>query len=269
MGILGIIGALLVGITLGLLGAGGSILTVPVLYYLCGVDAELSTAYSLFIVGITALTGAIPNMRRGNISYKTAIVFAIPSMLAVYCTRAFILPGIPDHLFRVGGRDFTKETGIVLFFSAIMIAAALSMILHGKRNPDTMEARLRFNYPVILLEGVVVGVLTGMVGAGGGFLIIPALVLFARLPMKVAIGTSLLIIAIKSLFGFIGDIQSGQPVNWLFMFVFSAVTVTGILSGTYLSRYVDGRKLKKAFGYFVLLMGLYIIVRELFLKDLV
>lgn len=150
MGILGIIGALLVGITLGLLGAGGSILTVPVLYYLCGVDAELSTAYSLFIVGITALTGAIPNMRRGNISYKTAIVFAIPSMLAVYCTRAFILPGIPDHLFRVGGMDFTKETGIVLFFSAIMIAAALSMILHGKRNPDTVEARLRFNYPVIL-----------------------------------------------------------------------------------------------------------------------
>ncbi|MBK6731275.1 MAG: sulfite exporter TauE/SafE family protein [Bacteroidetes bacterium] len=266
MEILGYIGALLVGVTLGLLGAGGSILTVPVLYYLFGVDAELSTAYSLFIVGITALTGAIPNMRKGLVSYKTAIVFAIPSMLAVYITRAYILPGIPDYLFTAGDTVITKDIGIVLFFSIIMIAAALSMIIHGKRNPDTIEARLRFNYPVIIIEGIVVGVLTGMVGAGGGFLIIPALVLFARLPMKLAIGTSLLIIAFKSLFGFLGDIQSGQPIDWMFMLLFSAITVAGILLGTYLTNFVDGRKLKGAFGYFVLLMGAYIIIRELFLK---
>ena len=265
MEIFGYIGALFVGITLGLLGAGGSILTVPVLYYLFHVDAELSTAYSLFIVGATALTGAIPNMRKGLVSYKTAIVFAIPSMLAVYITRAFILPSIPAYLFSVGDLAITKDIGIVVFFSIIMIAAALSMIVQGKKNPDTLEARLRFNYPVIIVEGLVVGVLTGLVGAGGGFLIIPALVLFARLPMKLAIGTSLLIIAIKSLFGFIGDIQSGQPIDWWFMLLFTAITVAGILLGSYLTNFIDGRKLKGAFGYFVLLMGIYIIVRELFL----
>lgn len=266
MEILGYIAALLVGITLGLLGAGGSILTVPVLYYLFDVDAELSTAYSLFIVGLTALTGAIPNMRKGLVSYKTAIVFSIPSMLAVYITRAYILPNIPEEVFTINQTVVTKDIAIVVFFAIIMIAAALSMIIHGKRNPDTVEGRLRFNFPVIIIEGIVVGVLTGFVGAGGGFLIIPALVLFARLPMKTAIGTSLLIIAIKSLFGFLGDIQSGQPIDWLFMMIFSAITIAGILIGSYLTNYIDGRNLKGAFGYFVLLMGVYIIIRELFLE---
>lgn len=266
MEILGYIGALIVGLTLGLLGAGGSILTVPVLYYLFHVDAELSTAYSLFIVGLTALIGAVPNMVKKTISYKTAIVFSIPSLIAVYLTRAFVMPAIPDTIFSGDNFTLTKEIAILLFFAIIMITAAFGMIRQRNIAEPDYDGKAHFNYPVILTEGLVVGVLTGLVGAGGGFLIIPALVVFARIPMKIAIGTSLLIIAIKSLIGFTGDIQSGQPINWSFMLLFSLVTIAGILIGTYLSRYTNGQKLKGAFGWFVLIMGVFIIVQELFLE---
>lgn len=266
MEILGYIGALVVGITLGLLGAGGSILTVPVLYYLFHIDAELSTAYSLFIVGLTALIGAIPNMVKKTISYRTAIVFSIPSLIAVYLTRAYIMPAIPHVIFTFDNFTLTKEISILVFFALIMIVAAIGMIRQRKIPDPVYDGKSHFNYPVILLEGLVIGALTGLVGAGGGFLIIPALVVFAKIPMKIAIGTSLLIIAIKSLIGFTGDIQSGQLINWEFIFMFSGITITGILIGSFLSKFVNGQKLKGAFGLFVLVMGIFIILQELFLE---
>ena len=266
MEILGYIGALIVGLTLGILGAGGSILTVPVLYYLFHVDAELSTAYSLFIVGLTALIGAIPNMIKKTISYRTAIVFSIPSLIAVYLTRAFVMPAIPHDLFTVDNFTLTKEIAILVFFAIIMIVAAIGMIQQRKIPEPDYDGKAHVNYPVIILEGLVVGALTGLVGAGGGFLIIPALVVFAKIPMKMAIGTSLLIIAIKSLIGFTGDIQSGQPIDWQFILLFSAVTIVGILIGSYFSKFVNGQKLKGAFGLFVLIMGIFIILQELFLE---
>ena len=249
-----------------MLGAGGSILTVPVLYYLFHVDAELSTAYSLFIVGLTALIGAIPNMIKKTISYRTAIVFSIPSLIAVYLTRAFVMPAIPHDLFTVDNFTLTKEIAILVFFAIIMIVAAIGMIQQRKIPEPDYDGKAHVNYPVIILEGLVVGALTGLVGAGGGFLIIPALVVFAKIPMKMAIGTSLLIIAIKSLIGFTGDIQSGQPIDWQFILLFSAVTIVGILIGSYFSKFVNGQKLKGAFGLFVLIMGIFIILQELFLE---
>ncbi len=261
----GYLAALLMGVTLGLLGAGGSILTVPVLYYLFQIDAVLATAYSLFIVGVTALAGAVPNMRKGLVSYRTVVLFAIPSLIAVYVARAFIVPAIPDEIMTVGELVITKEIGILVFFAIVMLLAAFSMLRkNGEKEESVQEGDQQRSYTLIILEGLAVGVVTGLVGAGGGFLIIPALVILGKLPMKLAVGTSLLIIAIKSIIGFFGDVQSGQEIDWTFLMIITSVTIVGILIGTRLSNFIEGKKLKFAFGWFILLMGVYIIARELF-----
>ena len=263
--VLGYLAALIIGFTLGLIGGGGSILTVPALVYLVGVSPVLSTAYSLFVVGVSALVGSVNYMRLGLLNYRTAFVFAIPSLLAVFITRKFIIPAIPEVLFNAGNTAVTKDLAIMVFFALIMLAAAISMIrssFGSSEQPDKKVAR--FNYPLILLEGAVVGVLTGLVGAGGGFLIIPALVILAKLPMKLAVGTSLLIIAAKSLIGFLGDIGE-QPIDWSFLTTFTSIAVVGIILGTYTTRFVSGHRLKFGFGWFVLVMGIYIVVKELLL----
>ncbi|MCL9981253.1 MAG: sulfite exporter TauE/SafE family protein [Bacteroidia bacterium] len=256
--IFGYLGAVLMGISLGLIGGGGSILTVPILVYLFGVNAELSTAYSLFIVGLTSLFGSFSHMRMGNIHWRTAIVFGIPSIISVYLTRHFVVPAIPNPVF--GG--LSKDLAILIFFAIIMVAASYSMIRKGKPKAAD-ETEVSFNYPMILAEGLIVGMVTGLVGAGGGFLIIPALVLLAKLPMKQAVGTSLIIIASKSLLGFLGDLGRGAEIDWIFMLTFSAIAVVGIFSGAALSKKISGDKLKPAFGWFVLIMGIYIIVNSL------
>lgn len=260
--ILGFIGALLIGIVLGLIGGGGSILTVPVLVYLLSINPVTATAYSLFVVGVSALVGAVRNMQKGLVDFKTAIVFAVPAFIAVYSTRKFIVPAIPDELFQVGDFMVTKNIGIMVFFAIIMVVAAISM-MKSKRGDVAEDSEVSYNYPLIIIEGVVVGLLTGIVGAGGGFLIIPALVLLAKLPMKKAVATSLLIIAIKSLIGFIGDVENLE-IDWSFLLSFTAVSVVGIFLGIFLNKFIDGKKLKKGFGWFVLLMGIYIIGKELF-----
>ena len=266
MEIIGYIGAIFMGLSLGLIGGGGSILTVPILVYLFHVDAVLATAYSLFIVGLTALIGSFSHMRLGNIHWRTAIVFGIPSILAVYATRAWLVPALPDPLFHAGDTAVSKALGMLILFASLMVAAAYSMI-RKPRNPqpstDGNHQRATFNYPLILGEGIIVGTITGLVGAGGGFLIIPALVLLAKLPMKQAVGTSLIIIAAKSLIGFTGDLKGGEAIEWSFLGAFSAVAIAGIIIGTMLSKRIPNEKLKPAFGWFVLVMGVYIIGREL------
>jgi uncharacterized protein len=179
--VLGYILAVLVGVSLGLIGSGGSILTVPILVYVMDVDPVLATAYSLFIVGATALVGGVQNARLGTVDFKTVLIFGIPSIVAVYLTRAFIVPFIPAEVFSVGDFTVTKPILLMLLFAVVMVAASVSMIKPSKTQADDQgEKQLSYNYPMILLEGSVVGVLTGLVGAGGGFLIIPALVLLAK-----------------------------------------------------------------------------------------
>jgi uncharacterized membrane protein YfcA len=263
MEIAGYLAAVLIGISLGLIGGGGSILTVPVLVYLFAIEPVLATAYSLFIVGSTALVGSIQNAIKKKISFKTAVVFAIPSFIAVFLTRRFIMPAIPDSLFNVGTFQVTKDVAIMVFFALIMVAASISMIRDKKEEEETTDNTPKFNVPMILLEGAVVGVLTGIVGAGGGFLIIPALVLFARIPMKIAVGTSLLIIAVKSLIGFLGDLGSDLIIDWTFLLTVSAIAIGGIFAGNYLSKFINGKKLKAGFGWFVLVMAAYILFKEL------
>lgn len=262
MEILGYIGAALMGLTLGLIGGGGSILTVPILVYLFGVETSLSTAYSLFIVGLTSLIGSFSHMKLGNVHWRTAIVFGIPSIVSVYLTRHFIVPAIPDPIFSIDAFTLTKGMGILMFFAIIMVMASYTMIRKPKKAAEG-SGEVAFNYPMILLEGLVVGVVTGLVGAGGGFLIIPALVLLAKLPMKQAVGTSLIIIASKSLLGFLGDLRPEVNIDWTFLLIFSSIAIVGILVGAMLSKKISGDKLKPAFGWFVLIMGVYIIIDQL------
>lgn len=258
--IFGYLGATIIGVVLGLIGGGGSILTVPILVYVMSVNPVTATAYSLFVVGASALVGAIRNAQKGMVDFKTGIVFAIPAFFAVYLTRKFIVPAIPQELFSLGDFLVTKDIAIMIFFAIIMLLASISMI-RGRKDTDVEETEVKYNYPMIILEGIVVGILTGIVGAGGGFLIIPALVLLAKLPMKKAVATSLMIIAIKSLIGFIGDVEN-IAIDWTFLLVFTGLAVAGIFIGLYLNKFIDGKKLKKGFGWFVLIMGVYIVLKE-------
>lgn len=264
MEIAGYLASLVIGISLGLIGGGGSVLTVPVLVYLFGVEPVLATAYSLFIVGTSSLAGAIPKYKQGLVNIKTAVIFGIPAIAAVFATRKFIVPVIPAEVFTIGSIVITKSILLMLLFAVLMVFASVSMISEKQKTAITETGEQTFNYPVILLEGAVVGILTGLVGAGGGFLIIPALVLLSKLPMKQAVGTSLVIIAAKSLIGFTGDI-SNYNMNWTLLGTITALAIGGIFIGNQLSKKIDGNKLKKGFGWFILAMGIYIITKELLL----
>jgi hypothetical protein len=248
---------------LGLIGGGGSILTVPVLVYLFHVDPVQATAYSLFIVGASSLVGSWPKYKQGFVNLKTAIIFGIPSIAAVFATRKFIVPAIPNELGEFAGIAITKSLLMMMLFAVLMVAASFSMIRSKKNKETELEGEQKFNYPLILLEGALVGILTGLVGAGGGFLIIPALVMLSKLPMKQAVGTSLLIIAAKSLIGFTGDLGN-RTMDWTLLLTVTALAIAGIFIGDKLSKRIDGNKLKTGFGWFILVMGLYIIAQQLF-----
>ena len=265
MELLGYFAALFIGITLGLIGSGGAILTVPILVYLFHIKPEQATGYSLFIVGFTAAIGSVGYFKKGLVNIKTALVFGAPSIVAVFLTRAYIVPAIPKEVFSVGDFMVTKSILMMLLFAILMVVASFSMIKKDKKKKEEDLGPQKFNYPVILLEGAVVGVVTGLVGAGGGFLIIPALVLLSKLPMKEAVGTSLVIIAAKSLIGFFGE--GGETViDWTLLTSVAAFATVGIFIGIYLSKKIDGAKLKPIFGWFVLIMGVYIIIKETLLK---
>ena len=259
--VLGFIGALLMGLVLGLIGGGGSILTVPIMVYFLDVNPILATAYSLFIVGITAFVGAVRNFQNQLVDFKTGIIFAIPAFIGVYIARAYFIEMIPDEIIILSA-VLQKGTAIMIFFSLIMLLASYFMI--RENNNEIKSSTLNYSKLILSIEGLVVGMLTGIVGAGGGFLIIPALVLFAKLPMKKAVATSLMIIAIKSLFGFIGDLGNVNLIfDWPLLILFTILSVIGIYFGIYLTKFIEGKSLKKGFGWFVLVMAFVILFKEI------
>ncbi|GAB3636867.1 sulfite exporter TauE/SafE family protein [Hymenobacter arcticus] len=262
---LGYFAAIFIGLALGIMGGGGSILTVPVLVYLMGVSPVLSTAYSLFVVGTTAVVGAWRYARQGLVALPTALVFLGPSLAVVFLARKVLLPAVPAELFVLYNFHVTKDLLILLTFAVLMVAAATSMI-RSRAEAAPATPLPAPNYPLVLGIGAVVGLLTGLVGAGGGFLIIPALVLGARLPMRLAVGTSLAIIALNSLIGFAGDLSAGRVIDWPFLLGFLAFALAGIGGGTYLARFIPGARLRPAFGWFTLAMGTFILVKELLLR---
>ena len=258
MEILGYVGALFIGLVLGLTGGGGSILTVPILVYLMSINPVTATAYSLFIVGTTSTFGAIQNYRKNLVDIKNGFIFAIPSFIAVYLTRKYIVPEIPKVIIE-SPILITKDTFLMLFFAVIMIFGALSVLKKKSQNTKNEEKR---NLILIGIQTFTIGIIIGLVGAGGGFLIIPSLILFAKLPMRKAVGTSLFIIAMNSLVGFIGDVQNLE-IDWLFLLTFSSISVVGIFLGMYLTKYTNESQLKKIFAYFVLLMATIILLKEI------
>lgn len=257
--VVGYLGALIVGLILGLIGGGGSILTVPLLVYLLGYNPVIATAYSLFIVGSTSLIGTIQKFKNGLVDVKTGLAFSFPSFLAVYFTRRYLVPNIPEALFSIHNFTLTKDMGIMVLFAIIMLVSSFSMI---KNKKETHETTSKQPYYKTFTQGVVIGAITGLIGAGGGFLYVPALVLWANIPMKKAVGTSLIIVTINSLIGFTGDVQT-IDIEWLFLLVFSLLSTIGIVIGVFLSKFISAEKLKKGFGVFTLIMATYIIYKEL------
>lgn len=257
--ILGYAGALIVGLVLGLIGGGGSILTVPLLVYLLGYNPIVATAYSLFIVGSSSLVGTVQKYKKNLVDFKIGFAFCFPSFMAVYLSRRFLVPGIPDNLLTLGNFVLTKEMAIMTFFAIVMFVASITMITN-KNQPLSIKGKQP--YYKTFIQGIVIGVVTGIIGAGGGFLYVPALVVWANLPMKKAVGTSLVIITINSLIGFTGDLHTIE-VEWIFLLTFSFLTIIGILIGGLLSKYVSNKSLKKGFGWFTLVMAFYIIYKEL------
>ncbi|MCF6128058.1 sulfite exporter TauE/SafE family protein [Flavobacterium sp. AS60] len=260
MEVLGYFGALVIGIVLGITGGGGSILTVPVLVYMLSYNPIIATAYSLFIVGTTSAFGTFQNFKKGLVVPKTALLFVIPSVIGVYLTRKFILPEIPEIILYFGSAQLSKATFLMLIFAVVMFLAAYSMLKDDKEN-EVVDFKTK-SLLAVIIQLFFVGILIGLIGAGGGFLIIPALLKFARLPMKNAIGTSLLIITINSLIGFTGDIQN-MEIDWLFLIPFTTFSVIGIYIGLYIQHYINEKHLKKIFGFFVLIMSFFILYKEL------
>ncbi len=251
--LLGYIGAFTVGLILGLIGSGGSILSVPILVYLFGINPVTATAYSLFIVGTTSLIGSIKNLRNKLINYSTTLLFSLSAVITVYITRRYLIHLIPETIISSESIYLTKNQLIMLLFALLMLVAGFLMI---KRTPKTIVGlkqtkTIAPNKFLIFAEGSLIGFLTGLVGAGGGFIIIPILVILSDLRMKAAIATSLAIISLKSLIGFVGDIQNLE-IDWMFLLIFTSISVAGIFIGQQFSQKVPDNKLKMVFGLFVI-----------------
>jgi uncharacterized membrane protein YfcA len=231
-----------------------------------GINAVSATASSLFIVGVSSFTGFLFYYKNKLIDFKTGFIFSIPAFLSIFFTRLYILPSIPNEIISYGTFIVTKQIFIMLLFAFLMFAASISMIKN--KTEDNICGKVKLNIPIIIVEGIIFGILTGLVGAGGGFLIIPALVILAKLPIKVAVGTSLLIISVNSLIGFLGDIGAKTDLNWILIISFSILSILGIFIGSYLSKYVSSKKLKPLFGWFVLSMSIYIMIKEILNNNL-
>ena len=261
--VLGYLGALAIGLVLGMMGSGGSIMAVPIFAYMFQISPITTTAYSLFVVGTSSSFGVWKNFRKGLIDFKVALVLAIPAIIAVYIARKFIVPVIPVELISVGNFIITRNMGIMLLVALLMLFASVSMIRRKERRNEK-NIQTRYNFTLMVCGGAGIGILTGIVGIGGGFLIIPALVFFVKLPMKKAVATSLFIIALKSLIGFTGDLGHLE-INWSFLLVFTLISILGIFMGVYLTSFIASEKLKRSFGWFVLLMAIGIFCKEVFI----
>jgi len=261
MEVFGYISLFFVGLVLGTLGGGGSILSVPILVYLFSIDTVMASAYSLFIVGTTSLVGTFLKLNAQMVHLRTGLTFGLPSLLAIFSTRRWLIPAIPDVIFQSSNFELTKRGLILGVFALLMILASRALIVKkGNDQPEHPQQTIFY----LVLVGLLTGMLTGFVGAGGGFLIIPALVYLARMCFKTAVGTTLLIITANSLIGFLGDVIN-YPINWYFLLSITVLAIVGIMVGTHLSLNISSQILRRSFGWLVLGMGTLILVKELFI----
>lgn len=260
--VLGYIGAVVTGLILGLLGGGGALLSIPVLVYMFRLPASIATGYSLFLIGITAMGGALENIRKQLIDYKAALYYGVPSALSVYSVRRFLIPALPTTFFTVNNFTLDKDHFILFLLVLVMLIAGYKMIKHTAPASDE-HAGEAIDIPRLATYAILIGAFLGLVGAGGGFLMIPALVLFAHLPMRKAVGTSLLLVSLNSFIGFLGDVHSNSAMDWTFLFAFSSCSIAGVLTGTYLHRFIHGDVMKKYFGWFIVILAMLMIVKEI------
>lgn len=265
MEVLGYGCAVIIGLILGLIGGGGSILSVPVLAYLYHLDAVTATAYSLFVVGCTSAVGSVGYFKARQVRLSTALWFGLPSLLGVIFSRRLVVPHLPHYIIHRWGITLTKDMFLLLVFAVLMLLAAYKMIAAASiSSTSTKPSAARTT--LLISQGLLVGIVTGLIGAGGGFLIVPALVMLLGLKMKEAVGTSLFIIAINSLIGFASSLDS-LSIRWTFLLTFTALSILGISIGLMLAKRIDGKRLKPLFGWLVLVMGIYIIIKELLLTS--
>ena len=253
------------GMSLGLIGSGGSLITLPVFVYLLHINPVVATGYSLFTVGATSAVGAVKNYFSGNVKLDEAVMSALPASMVTFATRLWIMPAIPTILFSIGGISVQRDVVIMIVFAFFAFQAGIRMyktqpIDVSGRKEETKNRRL-----TLLLLGVAVGLLSGFLGAGGGFLIVPALVLILGIDIKEAVGTSLFIIAFNSFIGFLGDLKAGYNIDWKLLISYTAMSVIGIFVGMYLSKHIKDKALKKGFAIFTFIVSFYIIVIELML----
>lgn len=263
MEIIGYFLAIVIGLVMGLIGGGGSILSVPIFVYIFGFDSITATTLSLFVVGATSLVGSTGFMKQKLVDFPTAFIFGIPSILGVLFSRRIVLPHLPEYIINRWGMTVTKDMFLLLLFAILMLVSSYKMIRKTERPSGRKQNGN--NYTILISQGLFVGIITGLIGAGGGFLIVPALVMLLGLPMKKAVGTSLVIISMNSLLGFVSSLKMVKA-DWSFLTVFTSLSIIGIFVGIALAKKIDGRKLKPIFGYIVLIMGLLIIVKEIFFK---
>lgn len=261
MEFLGYFFAVIIGLILGLIGGGGSILTVPVLVFIFHLDAVTATAFSLFVVGTTSLAGSFGLMKQKLIDFRTAFIFGIPSILGVVFSRRLVVPHLPNYIVNSDGIVITKDMFLLILFAGLMLISSFKMI--NKINDEPLNKSKETNYTLLISQGLLVGILTGLIGAGGGFLIVPALVMLLGMEIKKSIATSLFIIAMNSLLGFLSS-KNISNFDWEFLLIFTSISIAGMFLGIQISKKIDGKKLKPAFGWFVLAMGIYIILKELF-----
>lgn len=264
--LIGFVMAVVIGTIIGMVGGGGSTVMVPVLTYLVGLSAAVATGYSLFIVGIASLFGTYNHIKRRLVDFKIALLFGLPAVAGVFLVRKYGLPAIPEHIATFGEWEFTKGSMLMFLLAILIFGAAVSMIT-SKKSPDPNirrpSVRLGWGAGIIFAQGAVIGALTGLVGTGGGFMIIPALVLICKLEMKVAVGTTLLIATAKSLVGFVGEMQVNTNIDWYFLLIFTGLVVSGVFIGNYLSKRLSNETLQRGFGWFILAVGLFIIIKEI------
>jgi uncharacterized membrane protein YfcA len=248
---------LFIGFSLGLIGGGGSILTIPVLVFFFGIEPVLATTYSLFIVGVTAISGSIDHYRMRNIDYKTVLLFGIPSVIVLFIMRRWLLGLIPSTILRTDTWVLSKSLFIMIIFSITMLVAGWSMV---KKTSHTHLPE-NLSHSRLIMQGCITGAITGFIGIGGGFIIVPSLVLFAGLPMKRAIGTSLVIITINCIVGVLGNLEVAESLNFIFLSVLAALAIVGITIGTWSMRFIPDKQLKPVFGWIILVLSAVIFAR--------
>lgn len=265
MEIAGYIGALLIGLVMGLTGSGGSILSVPILAYLFNYDEKTATAYSLFIVGVTAAVGCFRVIKEKMINTQLILYFGLPAIFGILMSRRLILPYLPDELFEIFGFHVSRRMFVFGLFGCLMLLAFYTMMHKTQSEIDAKEKEIHF-HPLIVTEGFFLGLFMGIVGAGGGFLMVPALMLIANLPIRKAVGTSMFIVCMNSLSGFfLGDFFF-MKIDWNFLGVFVGLSLVGILIGGRLVKYIDAEKLKIGFAYFILLMAIFVFIMEFLIQ---